>query len=722
MSKSEIISYIKNVSVILIAFVFLVFPIFFLTRTSEAFIFPKQMLVLCASVILLVLFLSRNIVEGRISIRSGPYNLPVVLLGAAVFISAIVSRSFYDSLLQAVPFLAALVMYFVIVNAVEDKMSYKLILYALVLGGSLSAIITILHYFKVYIFPFQETHFQTFNTFGAIIQQILYLLPLLLIAVFNVLHFRRTRVITYDTLIFAASGIIAIAGIILLTYQVLFASQPLIILPYMYGFQVALASISQDAQRYVLSFLFGSGYGTFATDFTRFKLMVFNQEKDIWNLVFSYSSSYLLELLATTGMAGVLALFFLIFKVLRSRIARSGALYGAILLSLIFAFLLPFSYSMIFLLFALLGMYTVHLYLEKSHLVESVTVSLVALKEGLINFENVEQKRSEKTFSRALPIITSIVIIIVSGVVLYGSVRLFISDIKFRESLVLAGANNGQKAYELQTQAISSFPYKSDYYRVFSQLNLALANSVANAAQQNPDQNQQLQQTVLTLIQQSINSARTSVTYAPMTASNWHNMAQVYRNLINVGQNAEQFSVATIQQAIALDPYNPLYYIELGGIYYQLGNYDMAQSQFQIAIGLKRDLANGYYNLGHALEAKGDMNNALVSYLAVKELVKNDPNNLSMIEKEISVLQAKIGGNAQQAKAPDEVQGEPTENQPPIEVNKPETKLPPQKPPIEIPQPPVTPIVTVTPTPTNASPSVTPVPTVNPTPTPFGGG
>ena len=183
------------------------------------------------------------------------------------------------------------------------------------------------------------------------------------------------------------------------------------------------------------------------------------------------------------------------------------------------------------------------------------------------------------------------------GTLTYFSVQFIRSDITFQRSLVAASANNGGLTYQLQREAISTFPYRDAYYRVFSQTNLALANNLAAAQPQGASPSAETQQTILTLIQQSINSGRSAVTLSPLTSMNWNNLSSIYRSLIGFGENADQFSVLTNQQAIALDPNNPQQYINLGGIYYQLGQWEEAQRNFQVAINLKPDYSNAYYNL-----------------------------------------------------------------------------------------------------------------------------
>jgi tetratricopeptide (TPR) repeat protein len=154
----------------------------------------------------------------------------------------------------------------------------------------------------------------------------------------------------------------------------------------------------------------------------------------------------------------------------------------------------------------------------------------------------------------------------------------------------------------------------------------------------------------------------------------------VYRGLIGFGQNAETFAIATAQQSISLDPNSPQEYIILGGIYYQLGQWDNAQNQFQLAVALKPDFANSHYNLGHTLEQKGDLQDALTQYEAVRTLVVNDKPSLDQIDKEIAALQGK-------AQAGQEATTNTTPSQT-LNVNKPEAQLPAQNPPVKIPAPP----------------------------------
>ncbi|HSX40940.1 MAG TPA: tetratricopeptide repeat protein, partial [Candidatus Saccharimonadales bacterium] len=282
------------------------------------------------------------------------------------------------------------------------------------------------------------------------------------------------------------------------------------------------------------------------------------------------------------------------------------------------------------------------------------------------------------------PVIFFITSILVTALVGFFATRYVLSDVSFQNSLLAAQQNNGLKTYQEQANSINTFPYRDAYYRIFSQTNLALANSLAASQPKNSSPSAQTQQNIYTLIQQSINAGRTATTLSPLTALNWQNLSSVYRNLIGFGQNADAFAVLTNQQAIGLDPNNPQEYVNLGGIYYQLGQWDNAINQFLIAIRLKNDYANAYYNLGHAYEQKGDLQNALAQYQTVRTLVASDANNLKQINAEIDSLQKKIGKTAAENGGAQTGTG----NQQPLEISTPSAQLPQQKTPVKIPSPP----------------------------------
>lgn len=720
-NRKEILSYIDTISLIVLSLVFLLFPLVFTSFTTDPFMLPKQILMGTGVMILLIFFGARTIFEGSLRLRATPFDLPIFLFALVLFVSAILSVNRTDSLIAFIPVLFAILLYFIIVNVVRGKKAILFLCGTFIFGVALSSLLSILSFFNLYILPAPYTHVQFFSTAGGLLDQALlfgialplaaYLTHPLFSAV--VLHGRtegeEAKKLSKMNIAFGIGAIITGIGLIITLYQLATTQNPLI-LPLGEGFRIGLASISRDTGRSIQSFLFGSGYGTFLSDFTRFKDATYNANPKLWSFSFFRSSSYFFELMATTGFLGILTYIFLLFK-----IAKEKWFFLPIVIIALASFFLPFSYLMQVVLFMILGIFALIRAQQNPRKYPITDLQLVALDRGLLS----ARPESEATATRSrtsliLPVVFALLLAGLIATVGYFSIPYILSDIKFQQSLVAAQQNNGGETYRLQREAIETFPYRDAYFRVFSQTNLALANNLAAAQPAGSSPSAETQQTILTLIQQSINSGRSAVTISPLTAMNWNNLSTIYRSLIGFGQNADQFSVLTNQQAIALDPNNPQQYLNLGGIYYQLGQWEEAQRNFQIAISLKPDFANGYYNLGHALESKGDLQNALAVYKTVQSLVAEDKQSLEQIIKEIQALEQKIAqGTSTPTQASDEAAIQTAGQQ--LDINEPARQLPERNPQVEIPNP----GVTISPTPrASVTPSTigSPAPSSSPSP------
>ena len=693
-SKTEIASYLENASLFLLGLLLLVFPFFVLTLTTDSFILPKQILLGGVTLLILILFGVKSLIRGQVIFRRTPFDLPILLFALSLLISSVFAVNRADAITSFVPFLFSALAFFVIVNTAKDKNSGLLLITSAITGAAILSILSLLSFLKIYILPFAFAKSQTFSPLGSLLDQGLYFLLILPIALhlsWSLFSKRKSSpppaAVNYidssghekkgNPVPFAIGTVVIVIGLLISSY-LLFKTPPqsggLLVLPFETGFQTALASISQDTGRVFQGFLVGSGYGTYITDFTRYKQPIFNQNPNLWALTFFRSSSFALELLATTGILGILLFIFLIYKIFKIK-----PVFALFAVPIITSILFPFSFVVLALFFILLGILCALVGSSpkgESEGFYDVEIQLVALQKGLIAFDATPSKYKKS----ALPLIVLALILILAGLIGYFGGKYVLSDTVFQQSLIAASANNGALTYEKQARSIQIFPYRDAYYRIFSQTNLALANSLASQQPAGSSPSAQTQQTIFTLIQQSINAGRTAVTYAPQTMLNWQNLASIYRSLIGFGQNADNFAILANQQAIALDPNNPQEYINLGGVYYQLGQWDNAIRQFQIAAALKPDLANAFYNLGHALQEKGELNNALTQYQTVQRLVANDKPNLDKITKEIEDLKNKIAG-VPSAQAPS-----PSSEQP-LEVSTPASQLPPQNPPVKIPAP-----------------------------------
>jgi tetratricopeptide (TPR) repeat protein len=695
--KTEFNSYIQNISLFLLGILFMAFPIIFTTINTNSVVLPKQILLGGVTIILLILQVVKMFVDKSVKFRRTSFDIPIFLLALLAFTSSMFAVNKADALTAFIPYFFAILAFFLIVNIVKDKSSLLFLMSSLIVGAVLISISAILSFFKIYILPFQETHSQIFTPLGSLLEQDIYLVLVFAISFYYVYRFFKfkakkvaniapegikesqissqelTKVISFGT-----ASFIVFMGIVITTYALFKLDKPLL-LPLETGFQTAFSEISLDTGRVVQGFLVGSGFGTYAVDFSRWKQASFNQNQDLWSLTFVRSSSFAIELLATTGVLGLCVFIFLLGRILRElRVSPQNKMLASVITLLLIALFLPLNFTSQTLFFVILGLFAANqgLISKAQNRFFDIELQIVTFRKGFIAMETPHAKNDK---SLVLPFIVGVVILAVVGVVGYFSIPYVISDLTFQKSLVATAQNNGKLTYDLQKTAITTFPYRDGFYRVFSQTNLALANTLASQQPAGSKPDQTVQQTITTLIQQSIDAARTAATIAPQTYLNWQNLSSVYRGLIGFGQNAESFAIATAQQSIALDPNNPQEYINLGGIYYQLGQWDLAQSQFQIAVSLKPNFANSHYNLGHALEQKGDLQNALAQYQAVRGLISNDKTSLDQIDKEIAALEGKAQAQTNTTAK---------ENQT-LNVSQPEAKLPTQNPPVKIPEPPI---------------------------------
>ena len=687
-AKEKLNLSLENLTVFIVGFAILFFPLLFTTINTDAFSIPKQALLGIAALAALVIFAFKIANKGSITIRRTPFDLPLVLMTVAFLLSAIFSLNRWDGLLAFFPFFFSVLVFFAITNSARENRHFMFLLSGLVLGGAILSLLSLTSYFKIYLLPFSFAKIQTFSLFGSLLDQALFLAFLAVICGFLLWPFLKNKKVPKKESFFLLGLILNGLGLLVTLIMLLTIAKPSI-LPLETGFQTAFAAISQDTGRILQGFLFGSGFGTFSTDFTRFKPLTINLNDAIWNLNYLRSSTFVLELLATTGILGFLSFIFLSYRILRIKPLLIPAIFAIVL-----SFLLPLSFTTLTTLLIILAILSIHSRTTDNNKASfyDEEIQIVSLKKGLLALSPTSgQSKMTPSF-----LSYSILAIILLFVVFIGffSFKFLMSDFKFQKSLIAASQNDGAKTYDLQRNAISDFPYRDGYSRIFSQVNLTLANNFASSLPEGASPSAQQQQTIYSLIQQSINSGRQATTISPLTAANWNNLSGVYRSLIGFGQNADSFAIISAKQGALLDPNNPQQYINLGGIYYQLGAWDNAINQFQVAVNLKPNFANAYYNLGHALESKGDLENALTQYQTVKNLVSKDKAQLAKINAEIKTLSEKIGKEG----IGKQTTGEAT-NQPELNVNAPAATLPPQNPPLKIPAPTTTPSPTASPSP-----------------------
>ena len=422
---------------------------------------------------------------------------------------------------------------------------------------------------------------------------------------------------------------------------------------------------------------FGIGVDNFASIFTRVKDIVYNQS-NLWQVFsFNFSRSAILHLFTETGILGLLVFSLLIFSVLKQLIFTNLNQSPSISINLNKSLLISFIYLLIC------------LFIFPPSLITWFLLFLVMAELSSINVINhVSTQTDEIDLTNVLPFYIAIILssfaFIIGVSYLVG--RSYLAEIYFKKALDGIVKNDAKQAYENMRQAIILNPYIERFRLNFSQLNLLLANNIAAKASQQPQgKNQkpyqlteQDRQNISQAIQAAIAEGKAAaVILNPQKAQNWENLAQIYQNIINIAQGADVWTVSSYQRAIVADPQNPVYRLNLGGVYYSLGNFEEASKIFEQAVILKPDWPNAYYNLAWANFQKQKYQEAVSAMENVIKLLdpKKDKNDYDKAKKELEEFKKKLPQEEKQATEEGETQPKLTLPSP-IPTTTPQIQLP----------------------------------------------
>lgn len=238
--------------------------------------------------------------------------------------------------------------------------------------------------------------------------------------------------------------------------------------------------------------------------------------------------------------------------------------------------------------------------------------------------------------------------------------RAYAAEVYFARSLATAQKNDGRETYNLQIKAIERNPNVTRFHMTYSQTNLALAVSLSETirelSQATEEEQAQNRTLVAQLIQQAIREAKTAVNLNPSNILAWENLARVYQQLIGVAKDADTWAVTTYRQAIALDPYNPILALELGGVYVQMNNFTDAVTQLIRATNLKPDYANAWYNLANAYRLNGDDELAVSALQKTQTLLDPSSSDYRIVSEQLEEARAPKAAKPQAQEQDSQVQ------------------------------------------------------------------
>jgi tetratricopeptide (TPR) repeat protein len=585
-------------------------PFFFLPFTSDFYDFNKNILLFFFVLFLLVLWVIKIIVAKEVKFRRTTFDLPVLAIAGTFILSTIFSSPNKLETLWLPSGTGTIItltfLYFIISNNLK-KSNQIMVLNSFVFSSLVLSLISIYQFIGLGETFINDNSFFAFlkpkswTPAGGLLPLITFLVVVLVFVLRKIYVNWKTNQRVSSLPLYLLSSLLLVAGIIISLYQVFASGNKPLLLPFSTGWAIAVETFKNGK-----IFLLGVGPKSFLDAFSQFRPLNYNLTS-LWTIRFGNSSDFYLYLLTTVGIIGLAAWVWLILKLVKNR-PLSLLHYPIFIILLIFLFL-PANFLLLFILY--------------------ISIALLAT-----NLPSQEYSKKSRILTWTIFIPT----LLLTVGCFYFIGRAYAAEIYFKHSLNSIAQNDGTNAYNHQIKAISLNPYYDVYRISYSQTNLLLADVLARKS----NLSDQDRQDITTLIQQSIGEAKTAVSLNKNKVINWENLANIYRQLINFAEGADQWTISTLHQTINLDPTNPELKLRLGGVYYALGNYDEAIRWFQQAVDNKVNFANGYYNLSATYKEKGDFKKAHEMMQITLDLIPTNSEDYQKARNELEKLARRI--------------------------------------------------------------------------------
>ena len=599
----EITRLIQNIEKYILVALAGLFALFVFPKFASPFIVPKEIFGALAISIVLVLWSVRSIIKRESTFSIGKFDLGVLLIALAYVIAAIVKtpnkmEAFFFP--GTVTFVVISCLFYFLVNQFGRR-TKNLILVTLFGSGILLTISVLFTQLGLFAKIPQLPAFiknSSFNPVGGALPSVLYLVALLPIGIALVVKEKDLA----KRLFYGVASLVVFFGAAILATNLLPGKPQALIFPSL------LTSWGVVIETLKISPVWGVGPDNYVTAFNLFRPISYNQTA-FWAARFSTANNYYFTLITEVGFAGLAAISVLLIGIYRAVVTgfkqKNWEMASLALLVVLFA-VFPSSPVLLFLLMALLAVFS------KS---EEKTVSLATnrVPSAIV----------------AAPIFIGVLALAVFGT------KAVMAEVTYKKSLDALSSNNAKDTYTLMGQAITQNPYVDRYHASLAQVEMAIASSIAT----NKDLTDEDRQTITQLISQAINEGKATVTLNQGRSANWELLAQIYQNIMSFAEGADQFAIDTYTQAVALDPINPNLRIGLGGVYYALGRYDDAIDTFKLAVLAKPDLANSHYNLAIAYGEKKNYDSAIAEMNTVLTLVDRDSPDYTLAKNTLDALE-----------------------------------------------------------------------------------
>jgi tetratricopeptide (TPR) repeat protein len=620
------------------SFIFLAIPLFFLTNTIDYFAFNKFYLLNLVASFSLIFWCLQNITNRRISLTLSPglsalLLLVVVHIFSALFMSPTKALSLTG---MTTLFSSLFIIYFTITSTSPSLKTISRQIYVLLFSILILSLFTVLHFFGLSKFLLLTELLDSphFNFTGGVFAGVSFTIPILFA---SLVYIYFTSEIKTKIALFLVSGIMITATIVNISLMLpKNGVSPISQLPIGASWSIAL-----DIFKYPGTALIGTGPETYLATFTRLRPSSLNNNSQIWNTRFSESGSLFLTLVTTTGLLGGLSFIFFFLKNITQSLrffknvdTENKPLF-AFLISALFGYLILFIVSpgglvSIIIACTLLGVMTQLLKKENYSKIKT------------LNFNITSDESSNNALSNFLPILTLILSIFLLVTYWSFGIRFYGASVALKQARVKIETDlTGSFLKQQQAQKLN--PYDASYSIVISQT----YQQVALFYLQKEKPTEQDKQNAIDTMQRAIDAGRIAAKTDPFNVLVWENLSNIYQSFIGSADGATDLAISHLSQAIAVDSTNPKLRLQMGILFYNLGDKEQALKLINQSIDLKPNWEVPYVNLYSIYSVDKDYTRAESNLKQAIALINPSSPDYEKLQIELNKLSERVSPTTQ---------------------------------------------------------------------------
>lgn len=656
-------------------------PLFFLPFTQDFLNIPKTYLATTLILIISFLYILDMVLSKQVVLRRTVMDVPIlVLLGiwiVATFFSVITGISLLGQMdlyvMNLTSFVVFILWFWLLVQLVRTSKDWQLLLNSFLVSGVIAGVLFLFQNASLINFVFQDGVFNTISNSSSLFGIFMAITSILGLGLMQTKDRSWVKQIiptlaalvgfgallrlgfVYPLIIFSVgAGLLLVLGTTMIsstrtwvttTVFGLFVASILMIFlsvpsflrlslspEYSLNFSTSWDITSQTIMSDIKSFLLGSGPGTFAQDFSKFRPESLNMNPQAWTQRFHTPYSTPLALLAETGALGLLSFLVIGFIAIgglfsawikarpsawekikdevRGKVAEHISLdalrvevfvvMAAWIALSVAMFITFFNATMWWSWWVLLGL------------------SIVGLSALLPSF--VKEKYFSLEVSPQYSLVLSFsMIVVVTVIVLVGafSTRLLLADVKFYEAV---HANNLKEKDKYIKESLDLRSTYVPYRIVKAKIELRKANL---AASKGGNKNQ-----IAQYVASAVNTTKKATDDVPNSIETWETLSDMYINAQTLVSEANKWAEKSLKKAVELEPTNPTFHWRLGSVYAYSGETKKAEESLRKAIELKPNYVIAYIHLSQVLASQEKYSEAISIYQPILPVVRDAPQAL----------------------------------------------------------------------------------------------